>query len=341
MEIQTVNYEELRSSWRQIVAKYRNPDVRRSLIQVVNSLIPYTVFYILMILSLKVSYWSTLLLALPTAGFMVRTFIIFHDCGHGSFFKSRKANDALGIITGIMTWTPYYHWRHDHAVHHATAGDLDRRGVGDVQTLTVGEYLALPWWRKLAYRIMRQPWIMFTIGASLVFIVAHRFWRKETAGRERWSVIYTNLVLLAFIILVSYVIGFGAFLMVQLPVMLIACSAGVWLFYVQHNFEDTYWERHEKWDYLTACVKGSSYYKLPIVLQWFSGNIGFHHIHHLSPKIPNYYLERCQRENLIFQSVKPLTLLSSLRSLRLRLWDEQNQRMVNFSELKMLNNALK
>ena len=328
-----------REQWRQIVARYQNPDLRRSLWQLANTLVPYIVCWILMAVSLKISYWLTLLLAVPTAGFMMRTFIIFHDCGHGSFFASRRANDLAGIITGIMTWTPYYQWRRDHAIHHATAGDLDRRGVGDVKTLTVAEYLALSGWGKLVYRIMRQPLIMFTIGSFLVFVVAHRFWRGDSGRLERVNVWLTNLALLAFILLMSYSIGLGAFLMIQAPILLLACSAGVWLFYVQHNFEGTYWERHGKWDYLQACLKGSSYYQLPKILQWFSGNIGFHHIHHLSPKIPNYYLERCQKENTLFDTIKPLTLLSSLHSLRLRLWDEQNRRMIGFAELKRLDNS--
>jgi omega-6 fatty acid desaturase (delta-12 desaturase) len=286
-----------------------------------------------MVFSLKVSYLLTLALAVLTAGFVVRTFIIFHDCGHASFFKSRRANDLVGIITGILTFTPYYHWRHSHAVHHATAGDLDRRGVGDVQTLTVEEYRALPKWRRIVYRIARNPLIMFTIGSFLVFAVFHRFYLPGSARREKFSVIGTDLALAGIITSLILLIGWQAYLLIQIPVLLVATSAGVWLFYVQHNFEGTYWERHAKWDFHTAGLKGSSFYKLPAILQWFTGNIGFHHIHHLNARIPNYRLPQAYRDNPIFQ-IKPLTLLTSLRSLRLRLWDEQNHRMVGFETLR-------
>jgi omega-6 fatty acid desaturase (delta-12 desaturase) len=340
MTTTTFDNNEVRSNWRQAVANYQDADSRRSIFQVLNTILPYLFFYVLMIFSLRISYWLSLFLAIPTAGFMVRTFIIFHDCGHGSFFRSKKANDALGIVTGMMVWTAYYYWRRDHAIHHATAGDLDRRGVGDVMTLTVEEYLALPRRKKIAYRVMRHPLILFTIGPLIVFVFAHRFWHRGTGSRERWSVLYTDLFLIGFVLMMSFLIGFWQYVMIQLPILIIACSVGVWLFYVQHNFQGTYWERHKNWDYLAACLKGSSFYRLPRVLQWFSGNIGFHHIHHLSPKIPNYFLERCHVENPIFASIKPIGLLSSLHSLRLRLWDEANQCMVGFSELKKLSNPV-
>jgi omega-6 fatty acid desaturase (delta-12 desaturase) len=264
---------------------------------------------------------------------MVRVFIIFHDCGHSSFFKSRRANDITGVITGLLTLTPYQHWRHDHAIHHATAGDLDRRGVGDVQILTVEEYLALPPLKRAAYRIFRHPLVMFTVGSFLVFVLFHRFPRPKAGRRERWSVYWTNLALAGIIAALIYLVGWKAFLLIQIPIQLIACSVGVWLFYVQHNFEDTYWVRHDQWDFFKAGLKGSSYYQLPAVLQWFSGNIGFHHIHHLNARIPNYLLPKCYREQPIFH-VRPLTLFSSLRSLRLRLWDEAAGRMVGFEVLR-------
>ncbi len=279
--------------------------------------------------SLAISYWLTLLLAIPTAGFMVRTFIIFHDCGHGSFFKSRKGNDIMGFITGILTLTPYYEWRHTHAVHHATAGDLDRRGTGDVLTLTIAEYTALPWWKKVGYRTMRNPLIMFTIGSFLVFTVAHRFWHPGAGKREMWSVIWTNLALAAIFIGLSLTIGWKAFVLVEAPVIFIATAVGVWLFYVQHNFDRTYWERHAQWDFFKAGINGSSFYKLPGILQWFTGNIGFHHIHHISPKIPNYKLPQCYKENPVFH-IQPLTILTSLKSLGYRLWDEERKMLVGF-----------
>jgi acyl-lipid omega-6 desaturase (Delta-12 desaturase) len=315
--------------------RYQQPDTWRSLWQLTNSVIPYLVFWVLMIWSLRVSYLLTLALSVLAAGFLVRIFIIFHDCGHGSFFKSRKANDAVGIFTGLFTFTPYYRWRRDHAIHHASAGDLDRRGTGDVMTLTVDEYLALPAWRRRIYAFWRHPLILFTLGSFFSFTVGGRFSSRGSGRRERMGVWYTNLLLAGLIALMIALIGWKAFLLIQIPIMFIAASVGVWLFYVQHNFEGTYWERHQNWDFYKAAIHGASYYQLPAVLQWFTGNIGFHHIHHLSSRIPNYFLARCLRENPAFQ-VKPITLRSSLRSLRLRLWDEQSRRMIGFKELSRL-----
>ncbi len=241
--------------WQSLVAQYQSPEVRRSLWQLANSIIPFLLMWYAMYRSLEVGYWLTLLLAIPAAGFMTRTFIIFHDCGHGSFFKSNRANEIAGYLTGILTWTPYYYWRHEHAIHHATAGDLDRRGTGDVFTMTVAEYLSAPWWKKAGYRIIRNPLILFTIGSLIVFTVTHRFWIPGTAPRERNSVIYTNLALVAIIATLVWLIGWQAFMMVQIPIMFFACSVGVWLFYVQHNFDGTYWERHDKWEFFKAGVK--------------------------------------------------------------------------------------
>jgi omega-6 fatty acid desaturase (delta-12 desaturase) len=283
--------------------------------------------------SLSVSYWLTVPLAMLAGGFLVRVFIIFHDCGHGSFFKSQKANDAFGVITGILTLTPYYYWRHDHAIHHASASDLDRRGIGDVLTLTVEEYMAMPWYKKVGYRIMRNPYILFTVGSLGVFVLGNRFWRKGIIGRERASVIWTNLALAAITAVLWFFIGWKAILLVDLPIRFISCSVGVWLFYVQHNFDGAYWQRHDKWEYFKAALQGSSFYKLPKVLQWFTGNIGFHHIHHLSPKIPNYRLEQAFKENVVFQ-IRPVTVWISLKSLTYRLWDEQKHKLVGFNVLR-------
>jgi acyl-lipid omega-6 desaturase (Delta-12 desaturase) len=324
----------LRKNWKNLVAPYQIPDRWSSIWQLVNTLIPYFILWGLMVWSLQFSYWLTLALSIPTAGFLMRIFIIFHDCGHGSFFKSKRANAITGFFTGILTFTAFEYWTRDHAIHHATAGDLDRRGVGDVQTLTVNEYLALPTWRRMIYRIMRQPFIMLVIGAPLVFLVVHRIARPGVGRRERNSVIWTNLTLAAIILLLSLAIGLKAFLLVQLPVIVIGTAAGVWLFYVQHQFEGVYWRRHSEWDYLDSAILGASYYKLPRLLQWFSGNIGYHHLHHLSPRIPNYNLERCQLDNPAFDCVRPLTLRASLRSLRLRLYDEDYRQLIGFRELK-------
>lgn len=318
---------------RETLSRYQRPSRWRSSWQLLNSLVPYCVLWYLMALSLHVSYLLTLALAVLAAGFMVRIFIIFHDCGHGSFFKSRKANNVTGIITGILTFTPYERWKHDHAIHHATAGDLDRRGTGDVQTLTLQEYLDLPGWKQLLYRIVRHPLVMFTIGSTLVFAVFQRFYLPGAGRRERWSVITTDLALAGLIAGLIYLLGWKAYLLIQLPVLVIGTSVGVWLFYVQHNFDGTYWERHDKWDFFKAGMKGSSFYQLPGILQWFTGNIGFHHVHHLNPRIPNYLLPKCYRDNPILH-VRPLTILSSLRCARLRLWDEKNARMVSFAALR-------
>ena len=319
--------------WQGIVSKYAFPETWRSAWQIANSVIPFFVGWYLMYKSLAVGYWLTLLLAVPTAGFMVRMFIIFHDCCHGSFFKTIKANDRLGLALGVLVLTPFYQWKHSHAIHHATAGDLDRRGTGDVYTMTVEEYLAAPWYRKLGYRIMRSPFILFTVGAVIVFALTHRFWEKNAGRRERSSVVWTNIAIAAVVGWLVIEIGWAAFLLVELPILLIACGAGVWLFYVQHNFDATYWARHDNWDFFKAGMSGSSFYKLPKVLQWFTGNIGFHHIHHLSPKIPNYKLEACHNENPVFQ-VEPLTVRRSLKSLMYRLWDEKENMLVYWNALK-------
>ena len=319
--------------WQGIVSKYAYPETWRSLWQVFNSVIPFFVMWYLMYRSLEIGYWLTLILAVLAGGFMTRMFIIFHDCCHGSFLRSMKANDRLGLVLGVLVLTPFYQWKHSHAIHHATAADLDRRGIGDVYTMTVAEYLAAPWYRKIGYRIMRSPIILFTVGSFIVFTLTHRFWEKEAGKRERSSVIWTNIAIAAVVGWLMLEIGWAAFLLVEVPILMIACGAGVWLFYVQHNFDPTYWERHAEWDFFNAGMDGSSFYKLPKILQWFSGNIGFHHIHHLSPRIPNYKLEECHNENPVFQ-IEPLTFRKSLRSLFFRLWDEKEKMLVGWSVLK-------
>jgi omega-6 fatty acid desaturase (delta-12 desaturase) len=284
-----------------------------------------------MYLTLDVSYWITLGLAIPAAGFLVRSFIIVHDCGHGSFFKSRKANRILGFFAALLTFLPSYHWSHEHAKHHAAAGDLDRRGSGDIWTLTVQEYMALPRWKRVWYRTYRNPFFLFSVAPLYVFFIHYRFWRPGDKARVRWSTVRTNLALAVIVTAASLTIGIKAYLMIQMPIMIVAGTAGVWLFYVQHQFENTYWARHEEWSYVRQALEGSSFYKLPRVLQWFTGNIGFHHVHHLSPRIPNYNLQKCHESHPMFQSVKHLTLLSSLQSLGYRLWDEERKKLVGFS----------
>ncbi len=319
--------------WQEVVARYQRPQLARALWQIVNTLVPYAALWCLMYLSLGVSHWLTAAGALLAGGFLVRVFIIFHDCGHGSYFKSRKANDIVGFITGVLCFTPYRHWRWEHALHHATSGDLDRRGTGDVWTLTVQEYLEASRGKRFAYRVARNPLVLFVLAPLFLFVVKQRFPSPKAAPRERRSVHLTNLALLATAIGGSLVFGLKTYLLLQAGVLLAASIGGVWLFYVQHQFEGVYWERRENWDYCTAALKGSSFYKLPKVLQWFSGNIGFHHIHHLSPRIPNYNLEKCHLAEPLFQTVKPVTFFASFRSLAFRLWDEQRGKLVGFRGL--------
>jgi acyl-lipid omega-6 desaturase (Delta-12 desaturase) len=324
------------SRWKEIVQKYQQPALWRAGWQLASTLGLYAVVWGLMYWSLGVSYWLTVPLVLLAGGLLVRLFIIFHDCGHGSFFKSPLANHAVGSVLGVLTFTPYYHWRWEHAVHHSTSGDLDRRGTGDVWTLTVQEYLEASRWKKLAYRLVRNPVILFLLAPLFLFLVRERFPTAGAGPRERWSVYLTNLAILGMVFAMTSVFGWREYLLLQIAAMGVAGSAGVWLFYVQHQFEGVYWERAEEWDYTSAALQGSSFYKLPKVLQWFSGNIGFHHIHHLSPRIPNYNLERCHKSEPLFQTVKPVTLLSSLKSFQFRLWDEQRQRLVGWRELHKL-----
>lgn len=325
--------------WHAAVAKYQRPQLWHSMWQLINTMVPYVVVWYLMFLSLNYSYWLTLGLAIIGGGLLLRIFIIFHDCGHGSFFESHKANNIVGVITGLLVFTPYQHWRHDHAVHHATTSDLDRRGVGDVYTLTVQEYLDLSWWGQLRYRLFRHPIVMLGFGPLFMFLVAHRFSIPNARKRERRSVHLTNLALLALAITLSFLLGFTQYMLIQLPIILVASTVGIWLFYVQHQFEATYWAEHGTWDYSTAALQGSSYLRLPKVLQWFSGNIGLHHIHHLSARIPNYLLQQCHDENPQFQNVHMLTLRSSMRTLALRLWDEEQKRLISFRQLKAMRSS--
>ncbi len=321
-------------SWQSLVAPYQQPHRWRSVWEVVNTFVPFLLFWYLAYRGLAVSYWLTLALALPAAGFLMRIFIILHDCGHGSFFKSMRANDWVGTVAGFFTLTPYFQWRHDHALHHAGAGDLDRRGVGDVWTLTVKEYAALPRRRQLSYRLYRHPVVMFLVFPVLLFVFAHRLVAGTSGPRERRSVYLTNLVMLGAILGLSWLIGWQALLLVHLPILFLSSTAGVWLFYVQHQFEDTYWESHPDWKYAAAALQGSSYYKLPKLLQWFTGNIGLHHIHHLSPKIPNYNLQQCYDANPLLRQVTVVTFWESLKTMSLKLWDEERGALVGFGPLR-------
>ena len=317
-----------------MIERFRQPSRLRATWQLTNTLIPYLFLWFLMTQAISVSYWLVLPLALLAAGLRVRIFIFMHDCGHGSFMRSRRANTLVGLLTGLLTFTPYHHWTWEHAIHHRTSGDLERRGTGDVWTMTVAEYLGAPLWRRCAYRLLRNPVALFAIAPTVLFVVLERFPSWRAGRRERLSVWVTNLALLLMAAGLSALIGFKSWFLIELTMMLFAGGAGVWLFYVQHQFADAYWTRHDEWDYTEAALKGSSFYKLPAVLRWFSGNIGFHHIHHLSPQIPNYHLQRCHNAEPLFGSAPTLTLGASLSSATLRLWDEQRQRLIGFRLLK-------
>lgn len=320
-------------SWMQIVQQYNKPEALRSWWQVINSVVPYIGLWVLMVYSLSISYWLTLGLSVFAAGFLVRIFIIFHDCGHGSFFKSPLLSRIVGIILGAFVYTPYHRWHYDHKIHHQTVGNLDKRGIGDVKTLTVEEYKALSPGKRFFYRIYRHPVLLLIIAPFFLFTVLLRFPNKAHSKQHKLYSHLTTLGLAIAVGLISWWIGVVPFILVQVPILYIATVHGVWLFYVQHQYEDVRWERSGQWDYKTIALEGSSYLKLPKVLQWFTGNIGFHHIHHLSPRIPNYKLEKCYKENPSFQVEKPLTFFSALKSLKFRLWDEKKHRLVSFRGL--------
>ncbi len=324
-------------AWRNVIAKYRVPSAASALWQIANTFIPYVGLWAAMWWSLNyASFWLTIPLALIAGLFLVRIFIIFHDCGHGSFFRSKVANDAVGIVAGILTFTPYYQWRWEHAIHHSTAGHLDKRGIGDIWTMTVQEYLESGRWKRFAYVLARNPVVLFVLAPIYMFLVHQRFSTKGSNEREHTSVWWTNLAVLLMCIGLVWLYGFASWLLIQLTVLTVAGSVGVWMFYVQHQFEDVYWERGENWDYAAAALRGSSFYKLPAILQWFSGNIGFHHIHHLSARIPNYNLQKCHEADPLFQQVKPVTLWSSFKTMNLRLWDEGSRKLVSYRQAREL-----
>lgn len=326
-------------SWIEVISKYNSPDTGKSIWQIINSLGPYMLLWLAMYYSLGISYLLTLGLSFIAAGFLVRIFIIFHDCGHGSFFRSKKANRIVGTILGSLVFTPYDYWHSEHSIHHKTVGNLDKRGHGDVRTLTVEEYNELSSGRKLVYRLYRNPVLLFGIGPFFLFVLWFRIPRKRMGKAGQRSVYVTNLIVLIYCVLLILLMGWKAFLMIQIPVIYIATVAGVWLFYVQHQYEDVIWTRQEDWDYRKMALEGSSFMKFPRLLQWFSGNIGYHHIHHLSPMIPNYKLETCHRENQLFSGIKPITFVRSMRTMSLRLWNEKAGKLISFRQLRKLTPA--
>jgi acyl-lipid omega-6 desaturase (Delta-12 desaturase) len=318
------------------VAPYENSTTKDSIMQIINTLVPFFALWYLAFVSLSVSYWLALIPIVIAAGFLVRTFIIFHDCTHHSFFKSRRANRFVGTITGVLTLFPFDQWGHEHSVHHATSGNLDKRGTGDIWTLTVDEYLAAPLKTRIAYRFYRNPLVMFGLGPIYVFVLKNRFNRKGARKKEILNTYLTNVILVALVGLLCWTVGWQTFLLIQGSIFMISGAAGIWLFYVQHTFEDSYFEEDKDWEYVKAAVEGSSFYKLPKLMQWLTGNIGFHHVHHLSPRVPNYKLEEAHKNTLPLQHVPTITLATSLRSLRFRLWDEERKNFVSFKDVKEL-----
>ncbi|MGH2893669.1 MAG: fatty acid desaturase [Solirubrobacteraceae bacterium] len=323
-----------RSPWRDVLAPFAVPCPRRGLLAVATSAVPYVALCVLMYETLSISRVLTLALAIPAAGFLVRVFVVFHDCAHGSLLPSKRANAVVGSVLGLFVLSPFRRWRHDHAVHHATSGDLDRRGVGDVITLTITEYQARSRRGRLAYRLIRNPLVMFGFGPVIAMVIGPRIVARGARRRMRNSVLGTDVALVVVVGGLCWLMGWQAFLIVWAPAALLAGSIGIWLFYVQHQFEDAYWQSSSEWSYADAALRGSSYLKLPTVLRFFTGNIGLHHVHHLNARIPNYNLPRAHAASPMFAAVPTLSLWDGLRSVRLKLWDEQANRLVTFAQAR-------
>jgi len=315
---------------RKALAPYAVPRIGQGLSNLLTSVVPYVGLITAACFALRVSDALAIALSVLAAGFLVRTFIVFHDCAHGSFLPSRRANELLGATLGVLVYTPFAVWRREHAVHHATAGDLDRRGVGDIQTLTVDEYLARPWIGRLGYRLFRNPIVMFGLGPLWVVLLEPRIISWSAPQRLRRSTLGTDLALVVLIAALCLLLGWTGFVIVQLPALLVSGSAGIWLFYVQHQFEDTYWQEGATWSYDDAALKGSSYLKLPTILQFLTGNIGLHHVHHLNARIPNYNLQAAHDDNPALHDVPTISVMEGLRATRLKLWDERQRKLVGF-----------
>jgi len=325
-------------SWNRMMRPYVGPSLPHSLLQLATTVVPLVLVWIAMVALVDRAYGVTLLLSIPAGLLVVRLFMIQHDCGHGAFFRSRLANDLLGNVLGVPILVPYLYWRRAHSVHHATSGNLDRRKYGDIDTLTVKEYLAMSRGRRIFYRFYRNPIVLLLVGPIFQFVIKHRFpwdiprsWKKEWAG-----VVFTNLAIAAAVTAFALTIGLRRFLAVQIPIIFVSGSIGVLLFYVQHQFEETYWRKNDRWDYFAAALQGSSYLALPGVLRWFTANIGYHHVHHLDSRIPNYRLKRCHDENPELQRATRITIRDAMQTLRLALWDEEAEKLVGFRHLRAL-----
>lgn len=323
-----------RPAWREPLAPLAVPCRWRGTVAVATSVMPYVALSAAIYLTLGVSPALTAVLAILAAGFLVRVFVMFHDCAHGSLLRSKRANAVLGTVLGLLVLSPFRRWRHDHAVHHATSGDLDRRGVGDILTLTIAEYRTRSWRGRLGYRLLRNPIVMFGLGPVFAMVVGPRMVARGARPRMRNSVLRTDAALVAVVGAMCWLIGWRDFLIMWAPAALLAGSVGIWLFYVQHQFDDAYWKRGDDWSYAEAALCGSSYLKLPRILEFFTGNIGLHHVHHLNARIPNYNLQRAHRTTPMFATVPTLSLWDGLSAVRFKLWDEQSERLVTFAQAR-------
>jgi len=321
-----------RPDWVPTLTTFRKPDRRKAILQLTNTLLPYIGLWYLMIRSIQLgySYTLTLIIALPAAGFLVRIFILFHDCVHGSLFTARRVNTFFGYLLGVLVFTSFEDWRFSHLRHHVTYANLDARGFGDIWTMTRREYENASKKERWLYRIYRNPLVLIGLGALFIFLLSNRLPTAKVRRKEKMGVLFTNLLIVAMVLAGARVLGWQTYLMIQLPVLWLAGAGGIWLFYVQHQFPGGYWARKNDWEPLRAAMEGSSFYKLPALLEWFSGNIGYHHIHHLNPRIPNYKLKQCYDAVPALQAITPLTLGKSLACLRLKIWDEKQQKIVPF-----------
>lgn len=318
------------------VAPFAKSDTKKSIIQLINTVPPFLILWFLAYQALSVSIWLTLGISVIAAGFVIRTFIIFHDCTHGSFFKSRKTNDIVGTITGVLTLFAYSKWKREHAIHHASSSNLDKRGTGDIWVMTIDEYVAASKWTRFAYRLYRNPLVMFGFGPLFLVLVSSRFNRKDARQKERNNTYLTNAILVVLYTVMILLVGWKAFVIVQGSIMFVAGALGIWLFYIQHTFEDSYFEEESEWDYVKAAIDGSSFYKLPRVLQWATGNIGYHHVHHLSPRVPNYNLEEAHVSTPPLHNTTTITIKTSLASLKYKVYDPMQKRFVTFGSIKHL-----
>lgn len=318
------------------VAPFAKSNTKKSVIQLLNTIPPLLLLWYIAYEALQISVWLMIPVAVIAAGFVVRTFIIFHDCTHGSFLKGKKANDIVGTMTGVLTLFSYAKWKREHAIHHASSSNLDKRGVGDIWVMTVDEYIEASKWTRFKYRCYRNPFVMFVFGPLYLVLISSRFNRKDAKPREKRNTYLSNLIIVLLYTGMILLIGWQDFLLVQGTIMFVAGALGIWLFYIQHTFEDSYFEEESEWDYVKAAVEGSSYYKLPKVLQWATGNIGFHHVHHLAPRVPNYNLEEAHNSTPPLHKATTITLKTSLASLKYKLYNPEKMNFVTFSEIKHL-----